>query len=313
MTSIKTQSTNNRMISMVQDYIDLCKPRVVALMVFTALVGMLLATPGEVGLYPLIFGTLGIGLVASAAAAINQLADQHVDAMMTRTQSRPLPSGHLDSWHVLIFATVIGTFGMWILISFVNSLTAWLCFSSLVGYAVVYTLYLKRATPQNIVIGGAAGATPPLLGWTAVTGTVDPHALLLFMIIFTWTPPHFWSLALYRKDEYSKANIPMLPVTHGEDYTRLHIFLYTLLLFAVTILPYLTAMSGLIYLHGAIVLDTIFLYYSYALLRNPSPELAIRTFIYSIVYLMLLFALLLLDRYLLVFMPNSIGILGNLL
>ena len=298
MASVKTQSTNNRFVTLVQEYLELCKPRVVALMVFTALVGMLLATPGEVGINPLVFGTLGITLVASSAAAINHLADRHVDAIMRRTQSRPLPSGQLDSWHVLMFAIVIGSLGMWTLISFVNTLTAVLSFSSLVGYAVIYTLFLKRATPQNIVIGGAAGATPPLLGWTAVTGNVDPHGLLLFLIIFTWTPPHFWALALYRKDEYSKANIPMLPVTHGEDYTRLHIFLYTVLLFAVTIMPYLTAMSGLIYLHGAVVLNTIFLYYAYALMRSSSRELAIKTFIYSIIYLMLLFALLLFDRYL---------------
>lgn len=287
-----------------RDYLELCKPRVVALMVFTAIVGMLLAAPGEVGLNTLVLGNLGIALVAGAAAAINHLADRHADAIMRRTRSRPLPSGQLDTWHVLGFALLIGSIGMWILISFVNTLTAFLTLLSLVGYAVVYTLFLKRATPQNIVIGGAAGATPPLLGWTAVTGQVDPNALLLFLIIFAWTPPHFWSLALYRMEEYREADIPMLPVTHGEDFTRLHIFLYTLLLWPVTVMPFLTGMSGLVYLHGAIVLNTIFLYYAYSLLRSPTHDLAIKTFVYSIIYLTILFALLLFDRYLPVFMAQ---------
>jgi protoheme IX farnesyltransferase len=298
MTSIKTHSASTRLATRFQDYLELCKPRVVALMVFTALVGMLLSAPGEVGFAPLIFGNLGIALMASSAAAINHLADRHVDAIMRRTQLRPLPTGQLDVWHVLTFAVLIGILGMWILIALVNTLTAVLSLLSLVGYAVIYTLFLKRATPQNIVIGGAAGATPPLLGWTAVTGSVDPNALLLFLIIFTWTPPHFWSLALYRMEEYADADIPMLPVTHGEDFTRLHILLYTVLLVVVTIMPYLTGMAGILYLMGALLLGTIFLYYAVTLLMTQRHELAIKTFVYSIIYLMLLFALLLFDRYL---------------
>lgn len=293
----KAQINNNRLIAHLLDYLELCKPKVVALMVFTALVGMLLAAPGEVGLHPLVFGTLGIALVASSAAAINHLADRHVDAIMVRTRRRPLPAGHVETRNVLLFASALGVAGMWILIALVNVLTAVLTFSSLVGYAVVYTLYLKRATPQNIVIGGAAGATPPLLGWTAVTGQVDPNALVLFLIIFTWTPPHFWALALYRKDDYAKVDIPMLPVTHGEDFTRLHILLYTVLLVLVTILPFLTGLSGILYLLGALVLGGVFLYYAVALVRTGERELAIKTFAYSIIYLMLLFALVLLDRY----------------
>jgi protoheme IX farnesyltransferase len=298
MTSIKTHFASTRLATRFQDYLELCKPRVVALMVFTALVGMLLSAPGEVGFAPLIFGNLGIALMASSAAAINHLADRHVDAIMRRTQLRPLPTGQLDVWHVLTFAVSIGILGMWILIAYVNTLTAVLSLLSLVGYAVIYTLFLKRATPQNIVIGGAAGATPPLLGWTAVTGSVDPNALLLFLIIFTWTPPHFWSLALYRMEEYADADIPMLPVTHGEDFTRLHILLYTVLLVVVTVMPYLTGMAGILYLIGALLLGTIFLYYAVALLMTQRHELAIKTFVYSIIYLMLLFALLLFDRYL---------------
>ncbi len=288
-----------------QDYVELCKPRVVALMVFTALVGMLLAAPGEVGIGTLVFGTLGISLVASAAAAINQLADRHIDAVMSRTRMRPLPTGHLEVRHVLVFSAAIGGAGMAILIGMVNLLTAVLTFVSLVGYAVVYTLYLKHATPQNIVIGGAAGATPPLLGWTAVTGHIDPHALLLFLIIFTWTPPHFWALALYRRDDYAKVNIPMLPVTHGEDYTRLYILLYTLLLAVITVLPFATGLSGVTYLVGTLALDGVFLYYAIALKLSRHRELAIKTFVYSIIYLMLLFELLLVDRYLPVVLNHS--------
>jgi protoheme IX farnesyltransferase len=295
---LKQQTTANRLIAQAQDYLELCKPKVVALMMFTALVGMLLAAPGEVPLDILVLGNLGIALVAGAAAAVNQLADQHVDAVMARTQGRPLPTGHLDRARVIVFAIVIGSLGMWILTGYVNLLTALLSLFSLVGYAVIYTLFLKRATPQNIVIGGAAGATPPLLGWTAVTGYVDPNALLLFLIIFTWTPPHFWALALYRKEEYAKVGIPMLPVTHGDDLTRLHVLLYTVLLVLVTVMPFLTGMSGPLYLVGALALGAGFLYYAVSLLRTRSRRLAIKTFVYSIVYLMLLFALLLLDRYL---------------
>jgi protoheme IX farnesyltransferase len=295
---LRQQTTANRLISQAQDYLELCKPKVVALMMFTVLVGMLLAAPGQVPLDVLVLGNLGIALVAGAAAAVNQLADQHVDAVMARTQGRPLPTGQLDRARVIVFAAVIGSLGMWILMGYVNLLTALLSLFSLVGYAVIYTLFLKRATPQNIVIGGAAGATPPLLGWTAVTGHVDPNALLLFLIIFTWTPPHFWALALYRKEEYAKVGIPMLPVTHGDDLTRLHILLYTVLLVLVTVMPFLTGMSGPLYLVGALALGAGFLYYAVALLRTRERRLAIKTFVYSIVYLMLLFALLLLDRYL---------------
>ncbi|MDQ4146603.1 MAG: heme o synthase [Pseudomonadota bacterium] len=294
----KQALSQSTILSQWQDYLEVCKPRVVALMVFTALVGMLLAAPGEVGATTLVCGNLGIALVASSAAAINHMTDRHVDAVMARTRMRPLPTGHLEARHVLIFAAVLGVLGMAILIVYVNLLTAVLTFASLVGYAAVYTLFLKHATPQNIVIGGAAGATPPLLGWTAVTGHVDPNALLLFLIIFTWTPPHFWALALYRKDEYAKVNIPMLPVTHGEDYTRLYILLYTWLLVVITVLPFITGMAGLIYLIGALVLDALFLYYAIALKLTRRRALAIKTFVYSIIYLMLLFALLLFDRYL---------------
>jgi protoheme IX farnesyltransferase len=297
MSSAKTWPLRGGFMARCQDYLELCKPRVVALMAFTALVGMLLAAPGAVDIVTLVFGTLGIALVASSAAAINQLADRHVDAVMARTRLRPLPTGHLDVREVLCFATFVGSLGMVILIAYVNLLTAVLTLVSLVGYAAVYTLFLKHATPQNIVIGGAAGATPPLLGWTAVTGQVDPNALLLFLIIFTWTPPHFWALALYRRDEYAKVNIPMLPVTHGDDYTRLYILLYTWLLTVVTALPFVTRMSGPIYLIGALILDVVFLYYAIALKLTRSRVLAIKTFVYSIVYLMLLFALLLFDRY----------------
>ena len=293
-------STNRPMQAIVQwrDYLELCKPKVVALMVFTAIVGMLLADPANVDLLTLFFATVGIALVASSAAAINHVADSRIDAAMDRTKLRPLPSGSLDKTSVLMFAFLIGAIGMVLLIMQINVLTAVLTFLSLVGYAVVYTMYLKRATPQNIVIGGAAGATPPLLGWTAITGTVDADALVLFLIIFTWTPPHFWALAIYRKDEYAKVDIPMLPVTHGEDYTRLQITLYTVLMSLVTVLPYFTGMSGLLYLVTALLLNAGFLYYSISLQITKSRTKAINTFVYSIVYLMALFAVLLLDRFL---------------
>jgi heme o synthase len=298
MSTSKVWALHAGVVAQLQDYVELCKPRVVALMVFTALVGMLLAAPGNVDAATLVFGSVGIALVASSAAAVNQLADRHVDAAMSRTRLRPLPAGHLEVPHVILFASLVGGAGMAILIIQVNWLTAMLTLVSLMGYAVVYTLYLKHATPQNIVIGGAAGATPPLLGWTAVTGQVDPNALLLFLIIFTWTPPHFWALALYRKEDYAKVNIPMLPVTHGEDYTRLYILLYTLLLAMITVLPFATGMSGPIYLAGVLALDAVFVYYAVALKLTRQRKLAIKTFVYSIVYLMLLFALLLFDRYL---------------
>ena len=227
-----------------RDYLALCKPKVVALIVFTAMVGMFLSVPGMVPWDAMVFGTLGIGLAAAAAAAINQLIDYQTDARMARTSARPIPTGHIEPRNCLWFALLLGTLAMAVLVVFVNPLTAGLTFLSLIGYAVIYTVYLKRATPQNIVIGGAAGAAPPVLGWTAVTGQVDPHALLLFLIVFTWTPPHFWALAIHRRQEYAWVDIPMLPVTHGVEFTRLQILLYTILLLAVSVLPYVTHMSG---------------------------------------------------------------------
>lgn len=280
-----------------RDYYNLCKPKVVALIVFTAIVGMLLSTPGWVPMQPFIFGVIGIALASASAAAINHLVDQRIDAIMKRTQDRPLPTGQLNSRNALIFALSLGAIAMAVLVMWVNTLTAILTFISLIGYAVIYTMYLKRATPQNIVIGGAAGAAPPLLGWTAVTGQVDPQALLLFLIIFIWTPPHFWALAVYRKDEYAKVDVPMLPVTHGEAFTRLHILLYTVLLVIVTLLPYLTGMSGLIYLFGITILNAFFLMYAVKLYITHEASLAIKTFVFSINYLMMVFALLLIDHY----------------
>jgi len=279
------------------DYYELCKPRVVALIVFTAIVGMLLATPGMVPWQPLLFGTLGIGMAAASAAAINQIVDQRVDADMLRTSHRPLPTGHLSNTQALVFAAILGVVSMAILVVLVNPLTALLTLCSLIGYAFIYTMYLKRATPQNIVIGGAAGAAPPVLGWVAVTGQIDPNSLLLFLIIFAWTPPHFWALAIHRRDEYAKVDIPMLPVTHGIPFTRLQVLLYTLLLIAVTILPYAAHMSGLLYLAGALLLGGGFLYYAIMLMRGRDPKVAMKTFGYSIWYLMVLFALLLVDHY----------------
>ncbi|MFO7602324.1 MAG: heme o synthase [Gammaproteobacteria bacterium] len=279
------------------DYYELCKPRVVALLVFTAIIGMFLATPGMVPLDALIFGTLGIGLASASAAAINQVVDQKIDADMNRTKNRPLPSGNLTNKQALLFSIALGAVAMFILVKWVNITTAVLTFLSLIGYAVIYTMYLKRATPQNIVIGGAAGAAPPVLGWTAVTGQVDPHSLLLFLIIFAWTPPHFWALAIHRRDEYAKVDIPMLPVTHGVEFTRLQVLLYTIILTAVTLLPFVTGMSGLIYLAGTLVLDAVFLYYAIRMQSGKDDRIAMKTFGYSILYLMLLFALLLIDHY----------------
>lgn len=280
-----------------RDYYELCKPRVVALLVFTAIIGMFLAVPGMVPLKPLLFGSLGIGLASASAAAINQVVDQKIDAHMRRTSHRPIPTGNLSNRQAITFAIIIGILGMAILVYFVNSLTAMLTFASLIGYAIIYTLYLKRATPQNIVIGGAAGAAPPVLGWTAVTGTVDPNSLLLFLIIFAWTPPHFWALAIHRRDEYAKVDIPMLPVTHGIQYTRLHTLLYTIILVAVTALPFVTGMSGLLYLIGAMILGGIFLSYAIRMQSGKDERIAIKTFGYSIIYLMLLFSVLLVDHY----------------
>ena len=279
------------------EYYELCKPRVVMLIVFTAIVGMFLATPGMVPWEALVFGTLGIGLAASSAAAINQLVEQQIDSLMGRTKNRPLPQGTVSTRQAVIFALILGTIAMTILVVFVNVLTAVLTFVSLIGYAVIYTLFLKRATPQNIVIGGAAGAAPPVLGWTAVTGTLDPHSLLLFLIIFVWTPPHFWALAIARCDEYARADMPMLPVTHGIAFTRLHVLLYTIILFAVALLPFATRMSGWIYFISALVLNSVFLYYAIRLQSEKDPKMPMKTFGYSIVYLMLLFAALLVDHY----------------
>ena len=280
------------------NYLDLCKPKVVVLIIFTAIIGMFLAVPGMVPLQVLVFGTLGIGLAASSAAAFNHFLDRKQDATMGRTRHRPLPTGQLEGSHVVAFATTLGILSMLALMFFVNTLTAVLTFTSLIGYALIYTVYLKHATPQNIVIGGAAGAAPPVLGWCAVTGTIDPHALLLFLIIFVWTPPHFWALAVARRDEYAKANIPMLPVTHGADFTRLHILLYTILLVLVTLLPYLTGMSGIFYFAVSLVLNVIFLYYSIVLIRSRDDGIAMKTFGFSILYLMILFSVLLIDHYL---------------
>ncbi len=278
-------------------YLELCKPRVVFLIVFTAVVGMFLAVAGWPPLIPLLTGTLGIGLAASSAAAINHLLDHRIDAQMARTKRRPLASGKLTQKNVLVFALALGLLSMMILILWVNPLTAMLTFLSLIGYAIVYTVWLKRATPQNIVIGGAAGAAPPVLGWTAVTGSLDPHALLLFLIIFVWTPPHFWALAIYRKDEYALVDIPMLPVTHGVAFTRLQILLYTVLLVIVTTLPYLTRMSGIVYLAGVSVLNLGFLWYALRMMISKNVLLPMYTFAFSITYLMVLFVFLLVDHY----------------
>jgi len=280
-----------------RDYLALCKPRVVALIVFTALIGMLLATPGLVPLRVLTIATLGIGLAAASAAAINHVAEHRIDALMARTRNRPLPQGELNTRQALIFALILGAVSMYLLVAFINTLTAVLTFLSLIGYAVIYTMYLKHATPQNIVIGGAAGAAPPVLGWTAVTGTLDPHSLLLFLIIFAWTPPHFWALAVYRREDYANAEIPMLPNTHGTAFTRLHVLLYTILLIGVTLLPFATYMSGLIYLVGAMALNAVFLYYAVKMQFDDSDALAYATFKYSIVYLTLLFVVLFIDHY----------------
>jgi heme o synthase len=280
-----------------RNYYELTKPRVVMLITFTAIVGTLLASPGWPPLDALVWGNLGIALAAASAATINHVLDRRIDEQMTRTRGRPLPTGSLTERQALIFAAVLGVTSMAILSFLVNRLTAVLTFASLIGYAVIYTLWLKRATPQNIVIGGAAGAAPPVLGWAAVTNTVDPNALLLFLIIFIWTPPHFWALAIARKDDYARAGIPMLPVTHGVEYTRLQVLLYTVLLTLVTLMPFLTRMSGLLYLAAALVLNAGFLYYALVLKITAREELPMRVFRFSVQYLMWLFAALLLDHY----------------
>lgn len=282
----------------IQQFIALTKPRVVSLIVFTAVIGMFLATPGMVPLQAFVFGTLGIGLVAGAAAAINCLVEQKIDAVMARTRARPLPMGQLTSGQTLAFSSVIGGTGLAMLYLLVNPLTMWLTLATFTGYAIIYTVVLKPLTPQNIVIGGASGAMPPVLGWAAVTGDISSDALLLFLIIFAWTPPHFWALALYRTKEYAKAGIPMLPVTHGDRFTRLHVLLYTFILFAVSLLPFSTKMSGYIYLVSAVGLGGLFVWYALKVYFQYSDAIARKTFRYSIVYLSLLFAALLVDHYL---------------
>jgi protoheme IX farnesyltransferase len=282
-----------------RQFYELTKPRVVSLIVFCAVIGMFLATPaGEwIQLKVLLAATVGIALVAGAAAAVNCLVEQKIDAVMARTRARPLPRGELTSMQTLLFAAVIGGAGMWLLHQFVNPLTAWLTFGTFVGYAVIYTVVLKPATPQNIVIGGASGAMPPVLGWAAVTGEVAPQALILFLIIFAWTPPHFWALALYRTQEYARAGLPMLPVTHGRKFTQLHVLLYTVILFATSLMPFAYGMSGWPYLVAAVVLGGIFLAYAWMIFRRYEDAVARATFKYSIVYLALLFAALLVDHY----------------
>jgi protoheme IX farnesyltransferase len=281
-----------------RQFLSLTKPRVVSLIVFCAVIGMLLATPGVISPGLFLAATIGIWLVAGAAAAVNCLVEQKLDAAMSRTRARPLPRGELSSAQTLVFACVIGAGGLWILYALVNPLTMWLTFATFVGYAIIYTVLLKPMTPQNIVIGGASGAMPPVLGWAAATGQVTPEALLLFLIIFAWTPPHFWALALYRTDDFARAGLPMLPVTHGQRFTRLYVLLYTLVLFASALLPFAYGMSGWLYLAGAVALNSVFVYYAVRLFLSYSDALARRTFRYSIVYLAALFAVLLVDHYL---------------
>ncbi|MGB0865066.1 MAG: heme o synthase [Granulosicoccaceae bacterium] len=288
-----------------RDYLEVCKPKVVLLLVFTALVGMALSTSGMIDMGPALFGTLGIGLASASAAAINHVIDHRADAEMARTRNRPIPQGNLSQAETLGFALFIGTLAMFILYWLVNPLTAVLTFFSLIGYAVVYTMYLKRATPQNIVIGGAAGAMPPVLGWAAMTGQVTAEPLLLFLIIFIWTPPHFWALAIHRKDDYARVDIPMLPVTHGVEHTRLQVLLYTVLLVLVTLVPYLIGMSGALYLVGAIGLNAWFMYHVLLMMDVKRDKQPMRTFVVSIQYLMYLFGFLLVDHYL----PNLLALL----
>jgi protoheme IX farnesyltransferase len=298
MSSVPDNPANSAHPARWRDYLELTKPKVTLLIVFTAIVGMVLAAPGWVPLTPLVLGSVGIAMASGSAAAFNHILDRRIDGQMRRTRGRPLPTGHMQERHAVAFAVLLGVMSMLVLWTGVNRLTAVLTFCSLIGYAIVYTLWLKRATPQNIVIGGAAGAAPPVLGWAAVTGTIDPQALLLFLIVFTWTPPHFWALAIARRDDYAKVGIPMLPVTHGIPYTRHQILLYTILLILTTLLPFLAGMSGLIYLAAALALNGRFLYFVLALNRGQRMDLPMRTFRFSINYLMLLFAALILDHYL---------------
>jgi protoheme IX farnesyltransferase len=286
------------------DYYVLTKPGVVRLLVFTAIVGMLLATPGAVPWDVLVFGALGIGLAAASGAVVNHVLDEHIDAQMSRTRDRPMPTGRVSQREALAFAFLLGALGLTLLATLINPLTAGLTFASLIGYAVIYTVYLKRATPQNIVIGGAAGAAPPLLGWAAVNNEVSTEALLLFLIIFTWTPPHFWALAVARKADYERAGVPMLPVTHGIEHTKSFVLFYTVLLLVVTVLPYAIGMSGILYLLGAVLLGGGFLYYAVKLKYYSDERTAMQTFAYSISYLMALFSFLLIDHYIPLFWPE---------
>ena len=285
-------------MNLIKNYYLLCKPNVVYMMLICALVGMLLAEDTVSSIPTILIALFGIALCSGSAAAINQVIDRKADAAMTRTDQRPLPQGELSAFHASCFSLVIGILGAVILFLFINTLTMILTLASLVGYAFIYTVYLKRATPQNIVIGGLAGAAPPLLGWASISNTIDPHALLLVLIIFVWTPPHFWALAIYRKDEYAKESIPMLPVTHGVAFTKLQIVLYTIILFIVSILPYIVLMSGGIYLVSAVILSSIFLYYSIKLYFSDDDAIAMKTFNFSIYYIFLIFVALLLDHYL---------------
>jgi len=280
-----------------RDYLELTKPKVVALMILTSIIGMFLSVPGMVPLDVLILGNVGIALCAGAAAVINHVVDRKIDLKMSRTLNRPVAKGRVSPYQAMFFSVILGFLGMAILLLYINALTAWLTLASLFGYAVLYTSYLKRATPQNIVIGGLAGAVPPLLGWTAVTGEIHGHALLLVLIIFAWTPPHFWALAVHRKDEYAKAEIPMLPVTHGEKYTKINILLYTVLMIMVTLLPFAVGMSGWLYIIGALILGAGFLYWAIMMMLGRKPDAGMDTFKYSIVYLMALFIIMLVDHY----------------
>lgn len=292
-----TITSNTPLTVKMNNFLGLCKLKVIALILFTTFVGMLLSSKGMAPLQPLIFGLIGIGMAAAAGAAINHVVDYHIDAIMARTKRRPLPQSKLTQREALIFALSLAFVSMVILILFVNLLTAALTFVALIGYAVIYTMYLKRSTPMNIVWGGAAGAAPPLLGWAAITGEVNQEALLLFLIIFIWTPPHFWALAIKRRDEYAKAKIPMLPVTHGIQYTKVHILLYTVLLLTVSLLPFLIHMSGVLYLFGAVSLGIVFIYHAWRLYRSEGDEHAMKTFAFSIVYLSSIFGFLLVDHY----------------
>ncbi len=300
-------TVQNRITYSWHDYYEMTKPKVVILIAFTTLVGMLLSTRGMVPWQLLCFGLMGISLAAACGAVINHIIDQRIDAVMDRTYSRPIPSGHMDTSHAVGFALLLGSISMSTLYLLVNPLTAVLTFCALIGYAVIYTLFLKRSTPQNIVWGGLAGAAPPLLGWAAITGEVTAEAFLLLLTIFVWTPPHFWPLAIDRQDDYAKAKVPMLPVTHGIDFTKQQVLIYTVMLLTVSLLPFVIRMSGYLYLAGALLLGIGFVYHAFRLLRSKGKEHAMRTFAYSLFYLSLLFTLLLVDHYLVLLIPGNMG------